>query len=160
MPTKRSSDPFADLIQATHLAVPNDIPKLIIDNAKKLKTQNSALYLVDYEQRVLAPVPNPHGPNREKMLIDTTLANWCYQTIEIQVTLNEEKSTRIWVPVLDNVEQLSVLEVVFDAPDPDLDAITTFADVVAKMVMTKHAYSDLFERVQRRQPMSVAAELA
>ncbi|MCA1696864.1 MAG: serine/threonine-protein phosphatase, partial [Actinobacteria bacterium] len=73
----------------------------------------------------------------------------------------EDGRRRIWVPVLDGAERLGVLEFDF-SPDrePDLDDLATFAGLVAEVVLAKQAYGDFFELVRRRQPMSIAAELA
>ena len=67
----------------------------------------------------------------------------------------------MWVPVLDGVECLGVLELDFD-PDhaPRSYDAASFAGLVAEVVMAKEAYGDFFERVRRRRPMSIAAELA
>jgi serine phosphatase RsbU (regulator of sigma subunit) len=106
------------------------------------------------------PVPNPEGPDREEVLIDATLAGRCYRTLEIQTTTLEDFGVRMWVPVLDGVERLGVLELAFGAEEPNFDDVRVLAGLVAEIVMTKQAYGDLFEQVRRRQPMSVAAELA
>ncbi|PLS76005.1 MAG: serine/threonine-protein phosphatase [Actinobacteria bacterium] len=151
---------FADLIQASHLIVPDDLPGLVAKHARDLGARDAALYLVDYEQRILAPVPNPDGPEREAVLIEATLAGRCYRALEIQQSTSEDGGTRVWAPVLDGVERLGVLELAFEAQEPNLEEVVTFAGLVAELVVTKQAYGDLFERVRRRQPMSVAAELA
>ncbi|HWC10643.1 MAG TPA: SpoIIE family protein phosphatase [Acidimicrobiales bacterium] len=149
-----------DLVQASHLVVPDDVPALVAEHARGLGVEDAALYLVDYEQRVLAPVPNPDGPGRDEVVIDATLAGWCYRTLEIQQTTGDDGRGRMWVPVLDGVERLGVLELVVGADEPDIDDVRAFAGLIAEVVMTKQAYGDLFERVRRRRPMSVAAELA
>jgi hypothetical protein len=152
----RGAHKVTDLVQASHLAVPDDVAALIVEHARGLGAEDAALYLVDYEQRVLAPVPNSDGPDREEVLIDATLAGWCYRTLEVQQTTGEDGRGRMWVPVLDGVERLGVLELAFGGEEPDPDDVR----VIAEVVMTKRVYGDLFERVRRRQPMSVAAELA
>ncbi len=150
-----------DVVHASHLVVPDDVPNLLVEHAKGLGAEDAALYLVDYEQRVLVPVPNRNGPAREEVVIDATLAGRCYRTLEIQTTTRDEGGVRVWAPVLDGVERLGVLEFVFGADaEPVTDDVRAFAGLVAEVVMAKQAYGDLFERVRRRQPMSVAAELA
>ena len=64
------------------------------------------------------------------------------------------------MPVLDGVERLGVLEIAASGEEPDLDELRVLGGLIAELVMTKQAYGDLFERVRRRRPMSVAAELA
>jgi serine phosphatase RsbU (regulator of sigma subunit) len=150
-----------DLLTASHLVVPDDVPALIVKHAKRVGAADTALYLVDYEQRSLMPVPYPEGPARDSVLIDTTLAGRCYRTLDVQQSIGEDGRVRVWVPVLDGVERLGVLEFDFDERGPrDLDGLAAFAGLVAEIVMAKQAYGDLFERVRRRRQMSVAAELA
>ena len=110
---------------------------------------------------VLVPVPNHHGETRGEVVIDTTLAGRCYRTLDIQQTTGDDGRGRMWVPVLDGVERLGVLEFDFD-PDhaPNPYEVASFAGLVAEVVMAKQAYGDFFERVRRRRPMSIAAELA
>ncbi|MDQ4070674.1 MAG: hypothetical protein M3203_14565 [Actinomycetota bacterium] len=136
------------------------LPDLVVQSAKGLGAEDAALYLVDYEQRLLVPVPNPNGPAREEVVIDATLAGRCCRTLEIQTTGREKGGVRIWVPVLDGVERLGALELAFPAEGPNLDDVRLLAGLVAEIVMTKQAYGDLLEQVRRRQPISVAAELA
>ena len=149
-----------NLIQASHLVVPDDVPALVAEAAGGLGASDAALYLVDYEQRILAPLPSPDGSEREEVVIDATLAGWCYRTLQIQQTAGEDSGTRVWAPVLDGVERLGVLELAFQTQEPDLEEVAAFAGLVAEVVISKQSYGDLFERVRRRQAMSIAAELA
>ena len=103
----------------------------------------------------------PGGRSRDEVVIDSTLAGRCYRTLDIQQTAGEDGRIRMWIPVLDGVERLGVLELDFDREDqPETDDVAAFAGLVAEVVMAKQAYGDFFERVRRRQPMSIAAELA
>ena len=156
----RGAQRLVDVVQGAHVLVPDDVPRLVVEHATALGAEDAALYLVDYEQRVLIPVPNPNWSGREEVVIDTTLAGRCYRTLEIQTTTRDGGGVRVWAPVLDGVERLGVLEVVFGAEEPSFDEVRILAGIAAEVVMTKQAYGDLFERVRRRQPMSVAAELA
>lgn len=156
----RGAQQLIDVVQGAHLLVPDDVPRLLVEHAKGLGAEDAALYLVDYEQRVLVPVPNRDGRQREEVVIDTTLAGRSYRTLEAQTTSGDDGGVRVWAPVLDGVERLGVLELVFGAVEPNLDEVRILAGVVAEIVMTKQAYGDLFEQVRRRRPMSVAAELA
>ena len=157
----KGTDELGGLIQASHLCVPDDVPALIAKHAKGLGADDAALYLVDYEQRVLVPVPNPEAPVRDEVLVDTTLAGWCYRTLDIQQTTGEDGRRRLWVPVLDGVERLGVLQLDFATEEqPDLDDVRAFAGLVGEVVMSKQSYGDFFELVRRREAMSVAAELA
>ena len=162
MPVRdKGAHELTDLVQGSHLLVPDDVPILLLQHARRLGADDAALYLVDYEQRLLVPVPHPDGPDRDEVVIDTTLAGRCYRTLDIQSsTAGDDGETRIWVPVLDGAERLGVLEIAFSAEEPNLDELKVLGGLMAELVMTKQAYGDFFERIRRRQPMSVAAELA
>jgi serine phosphatase RsbU (regulator of sigma subunit) len=162
MTVRNSAAPeVIDLLRASHMAVPDDIPALILQHAESLGATDAALYLVDYEQRVLVPVPNAAGAEREEVVIDSTLAGRCYRTLDIQQTTGDDNRIRLWVPVLDGVERLGVLELDFtDDHQPDAADVADFAGLVAEVVISKQAYGDFFERVRRRRSMTVAAELA
>lgn len=152
---------LAELLEASHLAVPDDVPGMLVKHAAGLGADDATLYLVDYEQRLLVPVPNGSGPGREALVIDATLAGRCYRSLEIHQSVGEDGRRRLWAPVLDGVERLGVLEFDFSAgAEPVVDHVRAFAGLVAEIVMAKGTYGDLFERVRRRQPMSLAAELA
>ncbi|MEN3314411.1 MAG: hypothetical protein V7605_645 [Acidimicrobiaceae bacterium] len=152
---------LAEFLRASHLAVPDDVPALIVEYARGLGAGDAALYLVDYEQRLLVPLPSRGGPVRDEVVINSTLAGRCYRTLDIQQTTSEDGRGRVWAPVLDGAERLGVLELAFDpADEPALDDVADFAGMVAEVVMSKQVYGDFFERVRRRRPMSVAAELA
>ena len=159
----RGTGELAGLLQAAQLAPPDEVPGLIVAHAAGLGAKDTALYLVDYEQRVLVPVPHRDGRRREEILIDSTLAGWCYRNLAIQESSVEDGCRRIWVPVLDGVERLGVLELEFDLAfeePPPLGEVRAFAGLVAEVVMSKQSYGDLFELVRRRRPMSLSAELA
>lgn len=157
----RGGSRIIDLLSAAHRAVPDDVPALIVAHARQLGADDAALYLADYEQRMLMPVPNRDGAVREGVVIDTTLAGRCFRTLDVQQSAGDDGRLRVWVPVLDGVERLGVLEFEFDEDGPtDRDALAEFAGLVAELVVSKQAYGDLFERVRRREEMSVAAELA
>lgn len=157
----QDTDELLDLLQAAHLAVPDDVPRLVVEHARGLGTDDAALYLVDYEQRVLVPVPNGDGPVRDEVVIETTLAGRCYRTLDVQQAPDGHGGRRVWVPVLDGAERLGVLEFNL-GPDhePGTEALVAFAGLIAGLVMSKQAYGDCFENVRRRRPMSLAAELA
>jgi hypothetical protein len=156
----QGAEELAGLVQASHLAVPDDVPGLLVEFGKGNGADDVALYLVDYEQRVLVPVPGPEGSDRDEIVIDATLAGRCYRALEIQHAVTDGGGTRVWAPVLDGVERLGVLELAFGEADFDLEELRAFAGLVGEVVVAKQAYGDLFERVRRRQPMSVASELA
>jgi serine phosphatase RsbU (regulator of sigma subunit) len=92
--------------------------------------------------------------------IEGTVAGRAYRHLDIQQVGTDHGGTRMWVPVLDGTERLGVLALDFPpGNDTDTDAVRALAGLAAELVVIKSAYGDLFERVRRRRPMSLTAEL-
>jgi hypothetical protein len=147
------------LIVAARLNVPDDLASLFLDRARALGAEDVTLYLVDHEQYLLVPLPQHAGADRPPLQIEATLAGRCFRRLQAQ---QSHGGQRLWLPILDGLERLGVLELRFPtgssrANEADLQA---FAALVAELVLVKSNYGDLFHKVRRRRPMSLAAEIA
>ncbi len=148
------------LLPAARLSVPDDVAALLVEQGRTLGADGVSVYLVDHEQHVLVPLPQTNV-EQVPLRIDSTVAGRCLRHLELQRSRSEGLDI-VWVPILDGLERLGVLRLEFGttgerAEDPILHA---FAAMVAELVLTKSAYGDLFHVVRRRQPMSLAAEIA
>ncbi len=152
----------AGLIPAGRFALPDDLPDLFFEHAQSLGASEACLYLADHDQRVLIPLPPRSRPSPDALVIDATVAGRAYRRIEVEHVAVAGGGRRLWVPVLDGAERLGVLELLFPAGAGDEidDEVRALAAEAAELVVTKNAYTDLFELTRRRRPMSLAAELA
>lgn len=92
--------------------------------------------------------------------MDGTVAGLAFRRVEVRRTPDPEGRQRLWVPLLDGVERLGVLEFLVDQPSVELDEeARTLASLVAELIVVNDAYSDFFSRLRRRRPMSLAAEI-
>lgn len=68
---------------------------------------------------------------------------------------------RLWVPLLNGMERLGVAEVVASAPmrEHTVTALMECCAVLTEMRVSRGNYSDTVERVRRREPMRMAAEM-
>jgi serine phosphatase RsbU (regulator of sigma subunit) len=151
------------LLSDMHLSAPSDVPRMVADHARSLGAREAVVYLVDYDQRVLIPLRRPDDPQRQDLAVDGTVAGRCFRTLEVQESAGNGDGRRLWVPVLDGTERVGVLELVFangDGDGADHEDAIAFAGMVAELIVTKNVYGDSFENVRRRQPMSLASELA
>jgi len=67
------------------------------------------------------------------------------------------------LPILDGTDRLGVLGMSFQRPllpDALVEACERLAHLAAMLVIAKGAYGDVFEIVRRREPMTIASELA
>jgi hypothetical protein len=153
--------PLASLLRAAHLLAPPDLPATVAEHARRLGATETVLYLADYEQATLVPLPGAGIPDRDALPIEGTLAGRAFRRVELVDSAPKDGGHRLWVPLLDGVERLGVAEIGLpDAPDPDLRVeIHDFVTLVAELVVTNDAYSDVFSRLRRRRPLSLAAEM-
>ena len=153
------------LLRRTHLSAPEQLASIVADEARAIGAERLVLYLVDFEQRHLVPIPAPDAEGREPLSIQGTVAGRAYTSASIlRVEGDEDRATRLWLPLLDGTERLGAMEVTFggepaSVPDALVTVCERYAHLTAMLIVTKGAYSDVFERVRRRRPMSVASEL-
>jgi serine phosphatase RsbU (regulator of sigma subunit) len=125
-----------------------------------LGSHETVLYLADYEQATLLPLPGAGVPERQELPIEGTMAGRAFRRVEV-VGGAGEHGHRLWAPLLDGVERLGVIELVLpEAPTRDQqDGLRAFVSLVAELVVVNDAYSDVFSRLRRRKTLSLAAEM-
>lgn len=67
----RGAQQLVEFSRASHLTAPDDLPLLMLSTPEAW-AHDAALYLVDYEQRILVPVPIAGERVRDEVIIDTT----------------------------------------------------------------------------------------
>jgi Stage II sporulation protein E (SpoIIE) len=155
------SDPGVDLLghllEASHDLEPDEIVAAVARAGQALDADDVAIYLVDYEQVLLVPIPD--GTDRAPLEIDTTLAGRAFAAIAVQEA-DVGPGRRLWLPLLDGAERLGVLGLTVPAVDDALRARCTWlATLVCELLMTKGQYTDTYFLARRRHPMSLAAEM-
>jgi hypothetical protein len=154
-----TSEPVTDLLADAQFAVPDEVPGLVYEHAQRLGALEVGIFLVDYEQRTLTPLPRPDGPEREPVAVEGTLAGRAFSTLSRQLSSD---GTRLWVPMVEGNERIGVVGYELAGPVSDelSDAFVKLSSQAAELVVTKGVYGDFFEVHRRRQPMSIASELA
>jgi hypothetical protein len=145
------------LLEASHGLAPDDVVAAVARAGKALDVEDVAIYLVDYEQTLLIPLPD--GTDRVPLAIDTTLAGRAYGTIAAQ-EVDSGAGRRLWLPLLDGAERLGVLGLTLPSIDGPLrERCDWLATLVAELLVSKDQYTDRYSLTRRRQPMSPAAEM-
>jgi hypothetical protein len=145
------TEPLGSLLQASHLLAPEDLAATVAAHARMLGAGDTVLYLADYEQTTLLPLPGHGVPERQGLPIQGTLAGRAFRRVEV-VGNAVEHGHRMWVPLLDGVERLGVAELLLPrSPEGNRqEDIRAFLTLVAELLVTKDAYSDVFARLRRR----------
>jgi serine phosphatase RsbU (regulator of sigma subunit) len=155
-----SRDPIRALLRASHLMRADDLATAVNEHAGWLGAAEAAIYLVDYEQRTLLPLQGERVPPRQELTVDGSLAGLAFRRADVLSADAPDRGHRIWLPLLDGVERLGVLEVV-SAQDGSMleEEARLLASLVAELVKIKDAHSDTFARLRRRKTLSLAAEI-
>jgi serine phosphatase RsbU (regulator of sigma subunit) len=152
-----------ELIERSHLMAPAELPALLASAAGHLGAVETFAYLVDYEQAMLTPLPYPGCTPREVVSVDGSVAGRAFQRVEAQDVSADTEQRRLWLPLLDGVERLGVLEVVVPGVEPLegrlVDLLGQLAHLAAELVLSNGQYTDTFEWARRRRPMTLQAEM-
>jgi hypothetical protein len=155
------TEPLRSLLHGSHLLAPDDLATTVAVHARMLGVRETVLYLADYEQATLLPLPGAGVPERQELSIEGTMAGRAFRRVQVLSSAAGEISCRLWMPLLNGVERLGVAELVLpEAPTGDqLDELRAFVSLVAELVVVNDAYGDVFSRLRRRKTLSLAAEM-
>jgi serine phosphatase RsbU (regulator of sigma subunit) len=151
------------VLRAAHLMAPDDMAGLAALGATHLGCERVGLWLVDYEQATLVPVTSPGDDHVDVLSIDGSVAGRAFRTVE-PVEVEAGQSRRLWVPLLDGVERLGVLEVVVPTeggplPDDMHRVLGQYAHLLAELLVSNSNYTDHYEWFRRQEPMALPAEM-
>lgn len=144
------------LLEAAPGLLATDLPAMVANAFALLGAGSTELYIVDDEQTILVPLIDAAG---DRPAVDGSVAGQAFRRSE--VVRHDNDRTQLWLPLLDGSSRVGVIAVVVAPPGPaKMRHLAALARLVSEMVVTKSAYSDLFARARRRQPMALEAELA
>ncbi|MGY1724800.1 PP2C family protein-serine/threonine phosphatase [Blastococcus sp. SYSU DS0533] len=155
-------DPLRSLLRSSHHLPADQLGTAVSRHAVGLGARAAVVYLADYEQLSLVPLAGTGVPPRNRLTVDGSVGGLAFRRVEVTRSPgHDDVSVRLWLPLLDGAERVGVLELVFDADPPaeQDDERRAFAALVAELCVTRDAYSDVFARLRRTRPMSVAAEI-
>jgi serine/threonine protein phosphatase PrpC len=154
---------LTELLRRTHFSAPSDLAGVVADPVRRIGAQHVVLYLIDYEQRTLVPLPGSHAEGLAPLSVTGTIAGRAFSTTSILCSSSEEGTgQRLWLPLLDGTERLGVMSVSFEeaaVSERTVMACERYAHLIAILIVTKSAYGDVFEVTRRQRPMTIASEL-
>jgi serine phosphatase RsbU (regulator of sigma subunit) len=151
---------LGQLLDRAHKMPPQLIAPLVAEEVARVGGRDVSIYLQDYEQLMLAPLPGRGLVVGEALPIDGSRAGEAFlskHVVEDQLA----DGVRMHLPLLDGSDEVGVMVLTMDTvEEDDRRLLGRLAGLVADMVVTKSNYTDLFFKVRRRgQPLSVAAEI-
>ncbi|MDP9377698.1 MAG: serine/threonine-protein phosphatase [Actinomycetota bacterium] len=154
-----------EVLRRTHLSAPSELARVFSEEARVAGIEALSVYLIDYEQRTLVPVPSPDSAGKEPLPVQGSLAGRCFATTStVETEADGERGHRLWLPLVDGTERVGTMEVSFPPGDPVVSReFVAFwermAHLAALLLSSKSLYTDYFERLRRRQEMTTASEL-
>ncbi len=161
----RAGSMLQEVLRRTHLSAAPALATVVAEEARALGADALVLYIVDYEQRSLVPVPGPGAAGREPLSVQGTVAGRAFASGSIvDMEADGRRGRRLWLPLLDGTERLGVMELMFPGQHEPLTRpiaaqCERYGHLIATLMATKDAYSDFFELLRRRRPMTMASEL-
>ncbi|MCZ4125565.1 PP2C family protein-serine/threonine phosphatase [Streptomyces sp. H39-S7] len=152
---------LAGLLEASHTAPFEQLPRLLDIAAEQAGAGGVRLFVADLQEDVLREVTGVGlnaGEGGEELHIEGTLPGRAYQLTQLTAPVHGEGC---WVPVLDGTERLGVLHVEPAPGGGELDegVVWALASMAGLLLTSKRANSDSHARLTRVRPMGVPAEL-
>jgi hypothetical protein len=148
------------MIDRSHEMPPQLIAPLVAEVIAAIGGRDVAVYLQDYEQMTLVPLPGKGLVGGEPVPIDASSAAGQAFLGDAMTEQAVGADVRLFVPLLDGTDRVGVLAFTADRPDDnDRRLARRFAGLVADVLVTKGTYTDRFFQARRQQPMSLSAEM-
>ena len=74
---------FQEVLRRTHLSAPEDLGRVVAEEARRIGVDSLVVYMVDYEQRTLVPVPAPDAGASEPLSIQGTVGGRAFASTAI-----------------------------------------------------------------------------
>jgi phosphoserine phosphatase RsbU/P len=161
----RWRDAMVDLVIGDRLSQPDQFAAVVNAAVAPLGVEVT-VYVVDQEQRMLRPIPEPGKEAPEPLAVDGTIAGRAFMHVEPMSTVaGRGRPARLWMPLLDGNERLGVLDIVVhdEAVDVEDDGLRSacgpFTQLAGHLYATKLPYGDTLVNARRTRRMSEASEL-
>lgn len=147
-----------ELIEVAGGAAVEELADLVARAARRMGLGEAVVYITDYEQRRLVPLPGRDLPVRAPVAIDGTLGGRAFMA-QRAVGADTVHGDRLWVPIATGAERLGVLELAAQDTVANRRRIRLLATVTALQLVVRRRSADYIHRLRRRETMSLAAEI-
>ncbi len=154
---------LAGLLEAVGNTALDDLPDAVSEHAKGAGFTEVRIYLGDVERHALHLLPGRHTPASVERVLPipgSGLPGRAYQDGRIQPDPTPSpQGFRFWVPVFNGLDRVGLLLVVSTESGAAVQAdARLLAALVALVIVSKRGHSDTYARLNRTEPMNVAAE--
>ena len=148
------------LLDRSHITPPHLLGDMIAEEITGAGARDLAIWLQDYDQRLLHPLPLRGHPPAAAETIDGSLAGRAFTLHTSVEHVESDGSRRLWLPLLDGTERVGVMALTLDHVDDDVRGhVRRLAGNIAHLFFSKGMYTDDFYRLRRRRELTLAAEM-
>ncbi len=150
---------LGSLLDRAHWSPPDLVATLIAEEVAYIGGRDVAIYLQDYDQLTLVPLPGDGLEDNGSEAIDGSFAGRAFSS-DLPVERPEPDGVRLFLPMLDGSDRVGVLAFSLSAVGAaDRQLAGWLAGLVANLIVTKGLYTDHFFLTRRRRPMRLEAEM-
>ncbi|MDQ3708117.1 MAG: SpoIIE family protein phosphatase [Actinomycetota bacterium] len=150
---------LGSLLDRAHWSPPDLVATLIAEEVAYIGGRDVAIYLQDYDQLTLVPLPGDGLEDNGSEAIDGSFAGRAFSS-DLPVERPEPDGVRLFLPMLDGSDRVGVLAYSLSAVGAaDRQLAGWLAGLVANLIVTKGLYTDHFFLARRRRPMRLEAEM-
>ena len=140
---------------------PESIPDIMLRIAKTLGATDVVVYLVDFAQTVLEPIPDralhSEAPTQEQVV--GSMAGRAF--VEGSCTIADRPDgVRVWAPIIEGSDRTGVLALTIPrSTDANIAACEELGLLAGYLIATQARTTDLYSLHRRRQSLSLAASM-
>ena len=150
---------LGNLIDKSHLTPPDEVATLVAREAEAVGLRDVRIYLQDYDQTTLMPLPVADAEPLEPLSVARSLAGRAFSGHVPQESVTDS-GVLMWLPMFDGTDRVGVLRLtVAEATDSTRRLARRLAGATADLLITKGAYSDSFFRARRSRGTTLSAEM-
>jgi phosphoserine phosphatase RsbU/P len=140
---------------------PESVPDIVLRVARPLAATNVVVYLVDFAQTTLEPMPDrgAHAEVSEHEHVVGTMAGRAF-TEGTRVVAERPDGFRVWVPIVEGSDRTGVLALtVRDSSDEILDTCEELGLLAGYLIATQARTTDLYNLHRRRRALTLEASM-
>ena len=148
-------------LRAAHGTDPAAVPEVVLRVAGELGATDVTIYLVDFAQTTLEPLPDrrTHTALPRSEDVATTMAGRAFSTATPS-TAERPEGIRVWVPIIEGSDRTGVLAVTVTEATPDIvRGCEELGLFTGYLIATQARSTDLYNLYRRRQSLSLAASM-
>lgn len=154
---------FGEALRAIDFLAPSDMSDTLASMARQAGAADLVIYLADFEQTMLYPVPDRgvHVELPVGVAVTGTKAGRSFAERRVVDEQADEAGTRYWVPIVEGSECTGVLGLTMrdDGNDATQRQVAELGMLAGAVISITARQTDLFNMVRRRRSMSLPASL-